>query len=132
METKFASYLGFRRPMVEDGGGNSKGLLGLSFKMAPNILQKSTGTKRTVSAVKRPRSSGSSREVRGKFVVCVSNDGFEASLEVRKIYQTVRDPKAEKLGLVRVIDESGEDYLYAQGFFSEIALTPELKRALTI
>jgi hypothetical protein len=116
--------------MVEGGGENSKRLLGSNLKMAPYTLQKSTGTKRTASAVKRPRSSGSSREARGKFVVCVSNDGFEASLDVRKIYQTVRDTKAEKLGLVRVIDESGEDYLYAQSFFSEIALTPALKRAL--
>jgi hypothetical protein len=100
--------------------------------MAPHTQQKSIGTKRTASAVKRPRSSGSSREARSKFVVCLSNDGFEASLEVRKIYQTVRDAKAEKLGLVRVIDESGEDYLYSQGFFSQIALTPRLKKALTI
>jgi hypothetical protein len=125
---KFASYVGFRKLTVVDGGESSKELLKLKFKMAPYTPQKSTGTKRTVSAVKSSRSSGSSSEARGKYVVCVSNEGYEASLEVRKIYLTVRDPKAEKLGLVRLIDESGEDYLYSRGFFSEIELSQELKR----
>jgi hypothetical protein len=44
--------------------------------------------------------------------MCVNSDEYPASLELRKVYQRVRDAKAETKGLVRVIDESGEDYLY--------------------
>ena len=57
-----------------------------------------------------------------KFVVCIRNDGYEASLEPRKIYATVPDASAAKHGQVRVIDESGEDYLYPSEFFLRIDL----------
>jgi len=46
------------------------------------------------------------------FVICIDNEGFPASLEVRKIYRVVPDEAAEKAGQFRVVDESGEDYLY--------------------
>src|SRR5262249_15664767 len=46
-----------------------------------------------------------------KFAVCVRNDGYRVSLETRKIYVVLDDPEAEKLRLMRVIDESGDDYL---------------------
>jgi len=46
------------------------------------------------------------------FVVCVRNTGFAASLEVRKLYAFLQDDDAEAHNLIRVIDESGEDYLY--------------------
>jgi hypothetical protein len=46
-----------------------------------------------------------------RFVICVDNSGYEVSLERRKIYLSIPDAKAESLGQVRVIDESGEDYL---------------------
>ena len=63
-------------------------------------------------------------------MVCVANDGHPASLEVRKIYAALPDAAAEKVGLLRVIDESGEDYLYPREQFSEIALPPGLAKAL--
>jgi hypothetical protein len=63
-------------------------------------------------------------------VVCVSNDGYAASLETRKIYSTVPDASADKLGMIRVIDESGEDYLYPRKQFSEIAIPRGLAKAL--
>jgi hypothetical protein len=44
-----------------------------------------------------------------QFVVCVKNEGYQASLELRKIYETLPDPKAAERGFVRAIDESGED-----------------------
>ena len=65
-----------------------------------------------------------------QLVVCVDNDGYRASLEKRKIYLTVRDTAAEKRGLMRVIDESGEDYLYPKAFFRAIALPLAVKRAV--
>ena len=49
-----------------------------------------------------------------QLVVCVKNAGYEASLELRKLYSTIPDPDAKKHKLLRVIDESGEDYLYHQ------------------
>ena len=64
------------------------------------------------------------------FVVCVNNQGYSASLEKRKIYLSLRDPAAEKHGLMRVVDELGDDYLYPKGFFRAIALPQALKRAV--
>jgi hypothetical protein len=61
------------------------------------------------------------------FVVCINNDSYKTSLEQWKIYETLSDEKAEKHNLIRVIDESGEDYLYPASFFSPIRL-PEAVR----
>jgi hypothetical protein len=52
-----------------------------------------------------------------QYVVCRENSGYPASLEVRKIYRRLPDPRAEADGFVRVVDESGEDYLYPSRFF---------------
>jgi hypothetical protein len=65
-----------------------------------------------------------------QLVVCVSNDGYPASLEKRKIYVTLRDDAAEKLGQLRIIDESGDDYLYPKALFRPIALPDSVKRAV--
>jgi hypothetical protein len=65
-----------------------------------------------------------------QFVVCVDNTGYSASLEKRKIYLALRDPGAEKHGLIRIVDESGDDYLYPKTFFRSIALPLALKRAV--
>jgi hypothetical protein len=64
------------------------------------------------------------------FVVCVENDGYGASLERRKIYLSIPDSGAEKHGLMRVIDESGEDYLYPKALFRPIELPQPVKRAV--
>lgn len=55
-----------------------------------------------------------------RFVLCIRNDSYEASLEPRKIYRVLDDVNAEAKALVRVIDESGEDYLYPADFFVPI------------
>jgi hypothetical protein len=67
---------------------------------------------------------------RGRFVVCVRNTGHPASLEVRKIYRALSDRTAEKHGMLRVVDESGEDYLYPTGFFMAVDLPQPLRSAL--
>ena len=64
------------------------------------------------------------------FVVCLSNDGYAASLERRKIYVAIRDAAAERNGLLRVIDESGDDYLYSRERFAHLKLPRELQQAL--
>jgi len=56
------------------------------------------------------------------FAVCVRNDGYPAALEVRKLYRVLPDADAKDAGLIRVIDESGEDYLYPSAFFMSIEL----------
>lgn len=63
-------------------------------------------------------------------IVCVDNDGYPASLEKRKIYVALRDLDAEKHGLLRVVDESGDDYLYPKSLFRSIALPLAVKRAV--
>jgi hypothetical protein len=70
------------------------------------------------------------RSTRKQFVVCLKNKGYEVSLERRKIYQVLPDPEAAKHKQIRVIDESGEDYLYPQNFFALIALPQPLRRAV--
>ena len=65
-----------------------------------------------------------------QFAVCLKNHGYEVSLERRKIYQVLPDPDAAKHRQVRVIDESGEDYLYPQNFFAPIELPQPIRRAV--
>jgi hypothetical protein len=63
-------------------------------------------------------------------VVCVNNAGYLASLEKRKIYVALRDAEAEKHGLLRIVDESGDNYLYPKTLFRSIALPQSIKRAI--
>ena len=65
-----------------------------------------------------------------KFVICIRNDDYPASLEKRKIYLQVPDKDAEKHHHIRVIDESGEDYLYPETYFKTIELPDEVRRAV--
>jgi hypothetical protein len=71
-----------------------------------------------------------SKPVSKQLVVCINNEGYPASLEKRKIYVSLRDPIAEKRGLKRIIDESGDDYLYPKIFFRPIALPQSTKKAV--
>ncbi|MBI5283316.1 MAG: hypothetical protein HY858_16645 [Candidatus Solibacter usitatus] len=74
--------------------------------------------------VTRPRSDG--------FVVCIDHGGYPAALEVRKLYPVLRDTEAATQGLIRVVDESGEDYLYPARLFKRLTLPAELRRVLQI
>lgn len=65
-----------------------------------------------------------------QLVVCINNENYPVSLERRKIYLSLRDTAAEKHGLIRVVDESGEDYLYPRTLFRSIALPQAVKRAV--
>jgi len=65
-----------------------------------------------------------------QLVVCVDNDGHAASLEKRKIYVALRDATAEKHNMRRIVDESGEDYLYPKAFFRSITLPDAVRRAV--
>lgn len=65
-----------------------------------------------------------------QFVVCVKNTGYAASLELRKLYQAIPDDAALRMHQVRVIDESGEDYLYPQEYFVAVQLPQAAERAV--
>ncbi|MBI5640111.1 MAG: hypothetical protein HZA17_06790 [Nitrospirae bacterium] len=66
------------------------------------------------------------------FMICVSNRGYEASLEIRKIYEVITDRTAEKHQQLRIIDESGEDYLFPKDYFAPVRLPSETKEKLEL
>ena len=89
--------------------------------------------KHTASAKRNSSARGpSTRSRKGaatgqQFAVCVDNDGYEASLERNKIYVVLLDKDAERDGDLRVVDESGEDYLFAAKRFVAVELPLEVQ-----
>lgn len=71
------------------------------------------------------------RPGKAKFALCIDNDGYAASLEKHKVYRIVPDEDAERHGDLRIVDESGEDYLFAAQRFVVVELPPRAKRAFT-
>ena len=69
-------------------------------------------------------------ETAEEFAICVNNDGYPASLELRKIYPVLPDPDAAEDHLIRVIDESGEDYLFEADRFIIVQFPEAIERAL--
>lgn len=65
-----------------------------------------------------------------RFVVCLNNEGYLASLEIGKLYQIIPDKEAEKIGGLRVIDEDGEDYLYDSDMFYPMQVPPIVAQTL--
>ncbi len=65
-----------------------------------------------------------------KFVICIDNSAYPAALEKRKIYEALADSEAEELNMLRVIDESGEDYLFPSSIFVDANLSKETQAAI--
>jgi hypothetical protein len=65
-----------------------------------------------------------------RFVICIRNKDYPASLELRKLYQVVPDEQAARHRHIRVIDESGEDYLYPEDYFVPIELPRAAEKAV--
>ena len=65
-----------------------------------------------------------------EFVVCINNEGYPASLELHKIYRVVPDKNAAAADDIRVIDESGEDYLYPASYFAPIKVPAAVEESL--
>jgi len=63
-------------------------------------------------------------------LICIENQGYEASLEARKLYRRIDDEQAAALGMVRVVDESGDDYLYSADLFRPVQIEEELEHEL--
>lgn len=74
--------------------------------------------------MKRPSKS------RARFVVCIKNKGYEASLEIGKLYRVIPDREAERHGYLRIVDESGEDYGYTATRFFAIDVPRPLEKVL--
>ncbi len=86
-----------------------------------NLKEKDTSTEK---AMRETKENGS------EFVVCLKNEGYAASLERHKIYRVLADPEAEKDGDLRIVDESGEDYLYPKDWFARIDLPDAVEASL--
>jgi hypothetical protein len=65
-----------------------------------------------------------------RFIVCIRNRGYEAALERRKLYEVLPDSAAEDHQQVRIIDESGDDYLYPEDWFAPVRLPARTKQSL--
>jgi hypothetical protein len=109
-------------------------LLVSDYPMAQFMSLSYIGTRRPGSDAKNSKSSSCFeimiRTKAKQLVVCVENDGYAVSLEKRKIYVALRDAVAEKHNMIRIVDESGEDYLYPKALFRSIALPQAVRRAV--
>jgi hypothetical protein len=65
-----------------------------------------------------------------RFVICLNNDGYEDDLKIRTVYQVLPDESAARSNYLRVVDETGEDYLYPAEYFVFIDVVPEVAEAL--
>ncbi len=98
------------------------------------VERKFIGMKRMALARKNSSSSAASRaepvlrQPRSSYVLCVHNRGYRASLERGKVYRQIADSWAHGHNLVRIVDESGEDYLYPRRYFVPITI-PKAARA---
>lgn len=70
------------------------------------------------------------KQIKQKFVVCVDNSEYPASLELYKIYQNIPDADAQAHGDLRIVDESGEDYLYPQSWFVHLEVPDKVEQAI--
>jgi len=68
--------------------------------------------------------------VQTRLAICINNAGYAASLELRKLYEVIADPDAEKDHMIRVVDESGEDYLYSADRFILAPLPVAVEQAV--
>ena len=65
-----------------------------------------------------------------KYVICLNNEGYVASLEVRKLYELLPDQKAEAMHCIRIVDEDGEDYVYPEKLFMPMEVSESVSLAL--
>ena len=93
--------------------------------MKRTALERGTSKSRSSSTKRSTRRSVRRIPPRSRFVVCVNSGGY-VDLEPLKVYKVRHDPDAKAQGLVRVVDASGEDYLYPTSYFRPIQATPRL------
>ena len=67
-----------------------------------------------------------------QYAVCIKDKDYPSSLEVRKLYQVILDNSANALSLIRIVDESGESYLYPAEYFFHVRLSPAVQKAIRL
>lgn len=67
-----------------------------------------------------------------RYVLCIDVDGYPVSLELHKVYRVIPDAEGDKHGQVRLVDESGEDYLFPESLFVEISLPPRAEQSFQV
>lgn len=67
-----------------------------------------------------------------RYVLCIDNEGYTVSLELRKVYRALPDPDAEDHGMIRVVDESGEDYLFEADRFVPVEVPAEAQAIFNV
>ena len=72
------------------------------------------------------------KQIEPMFVLCIKNDGYQVDLDVGTVYPAVHDEQAARSGRLRVVDESGEDYLYPSDYFTPVALSSFTKKVLSL
>jgi len=91
---------------------------------------KHTASAKKNSSVKSTSTRPRRASPKPRFLVCIDNRGYEASLEANKIYLAMADKEAERSGDVRIVDESGEDYLYAKTRFVPIDVPATVRASI--
>ena len=104
--------------MVESGSLNCTGMKHMAS------ARKNSNVRGTLTSPRRPAVR------KRRFVVCVRNDGYEASLERNKIYPVLPDNDAKRDGDLRIVDESGEDYLFSADRFVAIEVPAAVRASL--
>lgn len=114
-----------------------KGVALVRLRSGPYAARSCIGMRRMASAGRRSSASVMSTKSRKprlrqpvRFVVCIENSGYPASLELHKIYRTVPDQSATREGDLRIVDESGEDYLYPAEWFVAVAVPRRVRTSL--
>jgi hypothetical protein len=118
-------------------GENVREMRELSCLMAPWRMPSYTGTRRRASVRRNSKSNAiliESTRMKNitshRLVICIKNDDYSVSLETRKIYEAIPDIEAEKHKQIRIIDESGEDYLYPEEYFIPVSLPKDVEDAI--
>ncbi len=93
-------------------------------------MKHTASAKKSSSARRTSTRAGKSGAAGRQFAVCVDNDGYEGSLERNKIYVVLTDKDAERDGDLRIVDESGEDYLFSADRFVAIDVPAAVKASL--
>jgi len=97
------------------------------MRRTESARKSSSGSGTLTKAMRTPEASKTTQR---RFVVCLHNAGYPASLELHKIYRVLPDADAEKHGDIRIVDESGEDYLHPADWFAAIEVPEPVAASL--
>ena len=125
-ESVWLKFTSMKLTASEKGIQTKAPLPGLAMRKKPSKKTNSTAALR-----QRKRVITSKRQQYPQFAVCINNEGYKASLELGKLYRIVPDKQAQTHQLVRVIDESGEDYAYAANRFHSMKVSSVVEKALS-